>query len=163
MKIIPFEKAHWPAVRKIYQDGIDTGIATFEDLAPDWNTWDRKYLDKCRIVAVDNNDLVGWAGLQMVSSREAYKGVAEETVYVHTNHLGKGIGTLLLESLVRESEREGFWMLTASIFASNTISIRMHKGLRFGIVGTRERIAQKDGKWIDIILMDRRSDRVGID
>jgi phosphinothricin acetyltransferase len=153
------EKEHWPSVQMIYQMGIDTGIATFEFKAPEMYDWDKK----CRLVALIDDTVVGWAALQPVSKRDVYAGVAEETVYVHTDYYGRGIGGLLLDALVLASEQEGFWMLTVSIFRSNRISIRLHENYGFKTVGIREKVAKKDGAWTDTVLMDRRSKVVGID
>ena len=76
----PMKKEHWPVVREIYQMGIDTGIATFESNAPEIDDWGKKFHEKCRLVALHDNVLVGWAGLQPVSIRKVYAGGAEETV-----------------------------------------------------------------------------------
>jgi phosphinothricin acetyltransferase len=56
LRIRPFQEADWPSVQRIYTEGIATGIATFETQAPDWATWDEKYLNACRLVAVEGDD-----------------------------------------------------------------------------------------------------------
>lgn len=160
--ISKMKKEHWPVVKEIYQLGIDTGIATFESTAPEMHVWNEKFLKKCRLVAIYDYKVIGWAALQPVSKREVYSGVAEETVYIHPSYHGRGIGQRLLKALIDESEHEGFWMLTASIFSSNKTSIHIHEKLGFRIIGIRERIARKDGIWTDTVLMDRRSKIVGI-
>ena len=154
---------HWPSVQILYQMGIDTGIATFESKAPEMDDWDEKFHKKCRLVALIDDTVVGWAALQPVSKRDVYAGVAEETVYVHIDHHGQGIGGMLLKALIAASEEEGLWMLTASIFASHQISIHLHEKYGFKIVGIREKIGKKDGIWTDTVLMDRRSKVVGVD
>ena len=157
------QKNHWPEVKKIYQMGIDTGLATFESTAPEMEIWDKKFHKKCRMVALINENVVGWAALQPVSMREVYAGVAEETVYIHSNYNGQGIGGMLLKTLISESEKEGFWTLTATILEKNEVSIHLHKNFGFKIVGKRERIAFHQGKWTSTVLMDRRSVVVGVD
>ena len=154
---------HLEDVKRIYQAGIDTGIATFESSAPSPEEWDDKFHNNCRLVGIIDDKVIGWAALQPVSEREVYAGVAEETVYVDPHYHGQGIGTLLLGRLIEESENEGYWMLTAAIFRENAISIHVHKKLGFRIVGIREKVARKDGKWTDTVLMDRRSKVVGMD
>lgn len=142
--IIPFQIKHWDHVFAIYQKGIDTGIATFENQAPAWKEWNAKFLKECRIVACSQDDIVmGWAALQPVSNREAYKGVAEVSVYVGIPYTGRGLGMELLIKLVDLSEKKDFWMLTASIFQQNAISIEIHRKAGFDIVGIRRRIAKK--------------------
>ena len=67
----------WPSVRAIYAEGIATGNATFETSTPEWEKWDAGHLKSCRLVAQQNNDVIGWAALSGVSSRCVYAGVAE--------------------------------------------------------------------------------------
>ena len=78
----------WEAVRQIYQEGIATGNATIETQAPDWEHWNRNHRADCRLVAKDGETVIGWASLSPVSSREAYAGVAEVSVYVAENSRG---------------------------------------------------------------------------
>ncbi len=84
-------------MHEIYQEGIDTGIATFEKRVPKWVEWNIKFLKNCRIVTISAKvEVLGWAGLQPVSKRKVYKGVAEITGYIGTEHTGKGLGKELL-------------------------------------------------------------------
>jgi phosphinothricin acetyltransferase len=162
-KTAVFNPSHWSSVHRIYQDGINTGLATFEKIAPEWEDWDNKFLANCRLVCLDEKkEVVGWAGLQPVSKRDAYRGVAEVTLYVALDKQGMGIGNLLMKSLIEASESNGFWMLTASIFEKNHPSISLHKKFGFRIVGVRERIGYRDNQWVDTVLMDRRSKVVGL-
>src|SRR3954463_1016293 len=71
----------WDAVRAIYREGIATGNATFETDAPDWEAWDKGRRGDCRLVARSRERVVGWAALSPVSSRPAYAGVAEVSLY----------------------------------------------------------------------------------
>jgi phosphinothricin acetyltransferase len=68
----------------------------------------------------------------------------------------------LLTALVAESEANGIWTLQAGIFPENRASIALHERLGFRVVGVRERIGQRDGKWRDTVLLERRSKVVGI-
>ncbi len=97
-----------------------------------------------------------------VSNRRVYAGVAEVSVYVAAPARGNGIGKTLLRALVAESEEAGFWTLQASIFRENVASIALHRACGFREVGYRERIGQMNGVWRDTILMERRSEVVGI-
>ena len=157
----------WEAVRDIYLAGIATGQATFENDAPSWTAWDNGHLPAPRIVAVSNEGIsngsvAGWAALSAVSSRSAYAGVAEVSVYVAEQMRGAGIGRLLLESLVKASEENRIWTLQASIFPENTASISLHNSCGFREVGRRQRIAKMNGVWRDTLLFERRSEVVGI-
>jgi phosphinothricin acetyltransferase len=76
---------------------------------------------------------------------------------------GRGIGHTLLDALVRGSEDAGIWTLQAGIFAENEVSVHLHELCGFRVVGTREKLGKLDGAWRDVVLMERRSDRAGVD
>lgn len=166
IQIGPLEASHWEGVRAIYLDGIATGQATFETAAPSWDEWDLNHLPFARVVAISQTDapkIVGWAALNRVSSRPVYRGVAEVSVYVASCARGQGVGKMLLETLIAESEVNGCWTLQASVFPENTASLALHKGCGFRIVGVRERIAQRNGVWRNTVLLERRSSQTGSD
>ena len=151
----------WEPVRSIYVDGIATGQATFETDPPTWANWNNAHLPAPRLVATSVQKTAGWAALSPVSGRAAYAGVAEVSVYVAAAMRGKGIGLLLLQSLVKESEKSGIWTLQASIFPENAASVSLHNSCGFREVGRRERIAKMAGVWRDTLLFERRSKLVG--
>jgi phosphinothricin acetyltransferase len=152
----------WPAVRNIYSEGIATGNATFETEIPEWERWDQGHLQDCRLVAQDSQQILGWAALSPVSSRGVYSGVAEVSVYVAAETRGRGVGKMLLQSLVELSERCGMWTLQAGIFPENAASIGLHKSCGFREVGLRRKLGQRGGVWRDVLLLERRSSSVGI-
>lgn len=162
--IEPMTSDDWPAVRRIYQEGIETRMATFEDRAPDaYETWSAGKRSDCRFVARSVEGVVGgWAALSPVSKRAVYRGVAEISIYVAEMARGQGLGTALMAALIRGSEAAGIWTLTASIFPENIASVRLHETFGFVVLGRRERIAQLDGVWRDTVVMERRSRIVGI-
>lgn len=151
---------HWPLVAAIYQQGIATGMATFETEVPIWKVWNKSHLKVCRYGAWTNDVLLGWAALSAVSSRQVYRGVAELSIYVDPKYSGRGIGSKLLNLIITESEKAGYWTLQSSIFPENTASIELHKKYGFRIIGYREKIAQLHGVWHNNILMERRSKSV---
>jgi phosphinothricin acetyltransferase len=110
---------------------------------------------------VEDGQVLGWAALTPASGRCIYAGVAEVSVYVALAAQGKGVGKRLLNELILESERNGFWTLQASIFRENTASMKIHQGAGFRIVGFRERIGKMDGRWRDTVFLERRSDKIG--
>ncbi len=156
LTIRPMRESDWESVRAIYIQGIATGNATFAATAPEWQDWDETHLPSCRLVAETDGSTVGWAALSPYSRREVYCGVAEVSVYVAETARSQGIGAALLSALVRASEEQGFWTLQAGIFPENAASIQLHLRCGFRIVGTRERIGQKNGCWRDVVLMERR-------
>jgi len=155
--------ADYPSVKAIYEEGIATGHATFETEAPDWEGWDGKFVQKCRLVAEVNGTVLGWAGLSAVSDRCVYGGVAEVAVYVGAEARGKGIGTRLLQALVDASEEAGLWTLQAGIFSENVGSVRVHEKCGFRVIGTRERLGKMGDVWRDVLILERRSPVVGVD
>lgn len=155
--------AHWPEVGRIYAEGIATGDATFETTPPSWDTWDAAHLATPRLIAVMDGETVGWAALSPISTRCVYGGVAEVSVYVRADQRGRGVGTLLLEHLIRASEECGVWTLQAGVFPENTASIAIHKNAGFVEVGRRERIGKLGDRWRDVLLLERRSKVVGVD
>ena len=152
----------WHQVRAIYSEGIQTRNATFETEAPDWETWDSGHLLNCRLVVAQDDRVLGWAALVPVSDRCVYGGVAEVSVYVAESGRGKGVGSSLLERLVESSEEAGLWTLQAGIFPENEASFALHERFGFRRVGTREKLGQMDGGWRDVVLLERRSRRVGV-
>ena len=86
-----------------------------------------------------------------------YAGVAEVSIYVAERARGRGVGRKLMARLIADSEAEGIWTLQAGIFPENVASIALHERAGFRIVGQRERLGQMNGRWRDVVLMERRS------
>jgi len=156
VRIRPMRKHDWPNVAAIYQDGMDTGIATFEVEVPSFNQWDQTHFAQGRWVAVNEAQMLGWAALAPVSAREVYKGVAEVSIYIHPAARGCGVGQHLLKAVIEQSESDGFWSLQASIFPENTASLHLFTSLGFRKIGRKERIAQRDGIWKDNMCLEKR-------
>jgi len=159
--IAVMQPGDWEAVARIYAEGIATGHATFEREVPSQKAWDQDHLNAPRLVARDGEAVLGWAALSPVSGRCVYGGVGEVSVYVASAARGRGVGKALLTRLIEESEREGLWTLQAGIFPENVPSLAVHRACGFREVGRRERIGQMDGRWRDVVLLERRSQRIG--
>ena len=153
----------WPEVARIYAEGIETGVATFETRVPGYQAWDRAHLSTCRWVADQGGRLLGWAALSPVSGRCVYGGVAELSIYVGAENRGMGVGRALLAVLIPDSEAAGFWTLQSGVFPENTASINLHRAMGFRQLGYRERIARHNGVWKDNLLFERRSQSTGTD
>jgi phosphinothricin acetyltransferase len=161
MEIVQMTASDWPQVKAIYDSGIATGNATFQTSAPGWEEWDNAHVKTCRLVAVENSQVIGWAALTAVSSRCVYAGVGEVSVYIHPDARGKNVGTQLLQALITASEANGFWTLQAGIFPENAVSVKIHEKCGFRLVGRREKIGQMNGLWRDTLLLERRSPVTG--
>lgn len=156
IRILPMLPTHWPAVERIYLEGVASGNATFETESPGWEGWDAKHHRHSRLIALQKEEVLGWAALSPVSARRVYAGVAEVSIYVASSAQGKGIGRELLRTLIEESEKNGIWTLQAGIFPENQASIKLHEAQGFREVGRRERIGQLKGTWRDVIFLERR-------
>jgi L-amino acid N-acyltransferase YncA len=162
LQVQPMTAGDWPAVRRIYEEGIATGHATFETEAPDWSAWDEAHLPDHRFVARRGDRVVGWVALAPVSRRRVYAGVAEVSVYVADGARGEGVGRVLLSAVVRSSEEAGLWTLQTGIFPENEASLALHRRLGFREVGIRERIGRHHGVWRDVVFLERRSGVAGV-
>jgi L-amino acid N-acyltransferase YncA len=161
--VVQMTDADWPAVARIYREGMATGEATFEHAVPSWEQWrSARVHDPCLVAREEPGEVLGWAALSPVSARAVYRGIGEVGVYVDQGHTRCGIGRLLLNALIESSERAGFWTLQAGIFPENEGSIALHERCGFRLVGTREQVGRtKDGQWRDVMLYERRSQLVG--
>ena len=151
----------WEEVRAIYVEGIETGNATFQESAPSWTEWDREHISSCRLVARHGGRVCGWAALSPYTNRDCFSGVAEVSLYTGREFRRKGIGKKLLESLITESEGEGFWTLYSGIFPENEASIALHRKCGFKLFCVGEKLGRtRDGIWRDVVYMSRRSAKV---
>ena len=162
----PMTAGDWPAVHAVYAAGIATGIATFETEPPSWEVFDATRLPGHRHVATDgSSDLLGWVACSRESSREAYAGVVDHSVYVAPHAQGRGVGRLLLQGLVDSTEAAGIWTIRSAVLPENTGSLTLHQQLGFRVLGRRERVGRRvvDGRatWHDVLLVERRSRVVG--
>ena len=165
LRIEPLEPADWPVVAAIYAEGIATGNATFETALPSWQRWDASHLPDQRLVARAGPEqdlaVVAWAALAPVSDRCAYAGVAENSIYVAERARGLGVGRRLLTTLLERAEQAGIWTVQTGIFPENTSSLTLHRRCGFRVVGVRERVGQLHDRWRDVVLLERRSARIG--
>jgi len=153
---------HWDAVKTIYEQGIATGNATFQTAAPSWQEWDAAHAAQPRLIAVENEIILGWAAITPVSGRCVYAGVGEVSVYIADHARGKGIGKQLLHELITASEENNYWTLQAGIFPENGASLAIHRSCGFRTIGIRERIGRMNDQWRDTVLLERRSTRIGL-
>lgn len=157
LNFISIHKKNYFQVAAIYREGIETNSATFETDVLDWEMWDKKYLNFCRIAIEKDNQILAWAALSLVSKRKVYKGVAEISVYVKASEKGKGLGKKVLQKLIEISEQNKIWSLQVSIFRENKPSLYLFKKCGFRVIGFKENIGQLNGVWKDNIILERRS------
>jgi len=167
MQITPMNVGHWADVKRIYQQGIDTGHATFEEFPPStWEEWSEKFPSNLALVCLDSGIVLGWAAISRTSTREVYQGVGEVSLYVDPDHQGQGIGKGLMKKIISKSEDAGLWTLQAGIFPENDTSLELHQSFGFQVVGVRKKIGMMAygplaGRWRDVLLLERRSEIIG--
>ena len=148
----------WGTVSEIYKQGLEEGKSTFNTECPSFTEWNEGHVKNCRFVFEEEGKVVGWIALSPSSSRCAYKGCVEMSVYVDRNYRGHGIGTALVNTIIREAEKDGYWSIYSAIFSINKASIALHKKCGFREIGYRERIAKdRFGKWQNTTLMEYRA------
>lgn len=157
MHIRLMKESDYPEVVRIYEQGIKTENATFRTEALPYEEWTEHHHERSRLVAVDNEQLLGWVALSPFSSIPAYAGVAEISLYIAEEARGKGVGTRLMEDVIKASEAAGIWTLQSQVFPENQASLRLHERFDFREVGRRERIGRLGGRWRDTVLLERRS------
>jgi L-amino acid N-acyltransferase YncA len=149
-------RADAEAIVRIYNQGIAERIATFETqprTVADIEPWfSGRYP---AVVVEDAGKVVAFAATFAYSQRECYAGVAEFSVYVDPAARRRGSGRLAVESLMGEAISAGFWKVTGKIFAENQASREMVRKLGFREVGVHQKHSRLDGKWNDIVVVER--------
>jgi phosphinothricin acetyltransferase len=146
-------------VAEIYNQGIAERTATFETEPRAPEELARRIAEDPRrfpvLVAEDAGHVLGWASIGTYRSRSCYAGVGEFSVYIHREARGRGVGRLLLARLLEEARERGYWKLLSRVFPSNAASLGLCRSLGFRVVGTYERHACLDGRWLDVAIVER--------
>ncbi|HET8945294.1 MAG TPA: GNAT family N-acetyltransferase [Dehalococcoidia bacterium] len=150
----PATEADVPAITEIYNYEVLNGWATF-DLEPksieDRLEWFRETVHPhFIIVAEEAGEVVGWGCLRAFHERAAYRFTAQNSVYVHQDHRGRGVGRLLLAGLIEWGREHGFHSIMAGISQDNPASDRLHQSLGFECVGTEREVGYKFERWLDV-------------
>jgi L-amino acid N-acyltransferase YncA len=149
-------RADADAIARIYNEGIEDRLATFETQPRDAEDVEAWFDDDMPIVVVEDDDgLVAWASAPPYSPRDAYSGVREFSIYVARSARGRGYGRAALQALIDECEAKGFWKLSSRIFPENDASLALCRSLGFREVGVCQRHAKLDGEWRDVVIVER--------
>ena len=147
------------AIARIYNQGIEDRVATFETeprSSAQIVAQLREKGDRFPTVVVERDGrVVAWASAGAYRSRPAYAGVAEHSVYVDRDARGTGAGKAALEALFRAYTERGFWKLTSRIFPENVASITLHERAGFRVVGVYRRHGTLDGVWRDCVIVEK--------
>jgi L-amino acid N-acyltransferase len=144
-------------IREIYNLEVTTSTVTF-DLVPrsleDQVAWiEQRSGTHAALVAVDDGTVVGFGSLSAYRNRAAYNTTVEDSVYVHRDHRGAGIGRLLLENLVSTARQHGFHSVIARVVGGHEASIALHTSLGFSLVGTEREVGRKFNRWLDAVVL----------
>jgi L-amino acid N-acyltransferase YncA len=159
LTIRPATTADAPAIAAIYNQGIADRTSTFESeprSAEDRLAWLESHGERYPVIVAEvSGDVVGWAAVSPYSPRECYRGIGELSIYVDRDRRGQRVGARLMEALVARAANAGFWKLIGRVFAFNAASLALCHRHGFREVGTHERHARLDGRWIDVVIVER--------
>ena len=147
-------------IRTIVNYEILNGVSIFEmeprSLAAQ-RTWlqDRSGVHAVLVATPDDDDdmVLGFASLSPFHTRPAYNTTVENSVYVHQDHRGQGIGRALLVEIIKLAKSHGFHTVIARISGGNETSVAVHRSVGFEVAGTERQVGRKFGRWIDVIVM----------
>jgi phosphinothricin acetyltransferase len=152
-------RADAPAIARIYNDGIDERVATFETRHRSASEIEQWFDGVHPIVVVETDgEIIAFASTSTYRPRDCYRGIAEFSVYVARNARGRGAGRMAMESLFNEARRAGFWKLVSRVFVENTASRGVLRSVGFREVGTYQRHAKLDGVWRDVVIVEKLLD-----
>ena len=156
MRTRPANPADAPVIARIYNEGIDDRVATFETRlrsADDIRGW----FDGVHPVVVveEDDEVIAFAATATYRPRECYGGVAECSVYVARQARGRGAGRLAMRALSDAARQAGFWKLVSRVFAENAASRALLRSAGFREVGVYEKHAQLDSVWRDVIIVEQ--------
>jgi len=148
------------AIARIYNQGIEDRVATFETrlrTADDIRRWfDGRHPTSVVVVRDEPGaPVVAFATSSGYRARECYEGVAESSVYVDRSCRGAGFGRLAVEAIIAAATRAGFWKLVSRVFVENAASRHLIASAGFREVGVYERHARLDGRWRDVVIVER--------
>jgi len=148
------------AIRRIYNQEVTGSTATF-DLVPRSPEGQARWMEEhagayaAVVAAEDGGGVAGFASLSPYRTRPGYSTTVEDSVYVDADHRGHGVGRLLLSEIVRLAEASGFHAVMARISGPSEVSLALHRGCGFELIGVEREVGRKFGKWLDVSVMQR--------
>jgi len=145
------------AIARIYNQGIEDRIATFETRLRTPQEIEQWFdgIHPIVVLETDERQVIAFASTSVYRPRPCYAGIAEFSVYVERAYRGRGAGRLALERLLQEAQKAGFWKLVSRVFVENVASRALLRRLNFREVGVYEKHAQLDGVWRDVVIVER--------
>ncbi len=158
--ICPIESEHLPALLEIANHIIRHTVAMWREEELDlafFQTWldKKKRTDMPAFVALIGKEAVGYTSLRPHAD---YHATSEHNVHVHHDHRGKGLGTALLETLIRETRARKFHTMLGETDPDNTASLKLHEKLGFQQIGILREVGKKHGRYLDNVIMQKLLD-----
>lgn len=152
--------ADLPEITKIYNQGIETRMATMESDTKDidhMKQWYHNRNPRYQVIVLEDthHQLIGWAALSPFSHRSCYAGIAEVSIYIENDSQGKGYGRILMQALENLARKNHFHKLVLNTFTDNIAGQRLYKSSGFREVGTYYRQGLLDGQWMDVTIMEK--------
>lgn len=144
--------------RRHIRHGIEEGVSDAETPQPDDLRDRRKNLRNRRfphLVATRGGDILGYAYVVLFRKRPAYRYTVKHSIYVHHEHIGQGIGQILMQELIDVCAAAGFRQVVGYIDSDNAASLRFHEQFGFSRVGLLPGVAYRHGHWADTIMVQR--------
>ena len=144
--------------RRHIRHGIEDGVSDSETPQPDDLRDRRKNLRNRRfphLVATRGGEILGYAYVVLFRKRPAYRYTVKHSIYVHHDHVGQGIGQLLMQELIDVCAAAGFRQIVGYIDSDNAASLRFHDNFGFARVGLLPGVAYRHGRWADTIMVQR--------
>ncbi|BDV25625.1 acetyltransferase [Corynebacterium ulcerans] len=169
--IRPLRRTDFGQVQQIYLLGLNTGHASYEIEAPSWEKFSGTKIPETLFVAVDAEDdskILGWVSAAPISSRSVFRGVVEDSIYIHPDTRGRGVAGALLDKLIDVCQGLGIWSIHSWIFPENEGSAGLHESRGFEKVGTLGHLAKMTygemaGQWRDTDIWEKLLPKPEID
>jgi L-amino acid N-acyltransferase YncA len=153
------DRADLPVIRRIYNQGIQDRIATLDEGPKDdaeIEEWYARHSERYAVIVAERaGSIVGWASLNPYSHRCAYDGVADLSVYVEREARGTGVGTTLLREVEHFAARGAFHKIVLFALAHNEAGLRLYRAQEYRLVGTFREQGRLDGRFVDVVAMEK--------
>jgi phosphinothricin acetyltransferase len=148
------------AIRAIYNREVLTATVTFdlvERSLDDQIQWlaARDGAHAVLVCTDADGEVIGFGSLSPYRDRPAYRTTVEDSIYVHRDHQGSGVGRRVLEGLVDTARDHGFHSIIGRIVGGHDASIALHQKCGFEIVGTEREVGRKFNKWLDVVIVQK--------
>ena len=159
VRIRPAQPGDAGPVRDIYAHHVAHGRASFDTIGPDVSAITEKIAGSVEagwpFLIADDGGVAGYAYAAPFRERPAYAATCEDSIYIHPDHMRRGIGAMLMSALIEAAEGAGFRQMIAVIGGGEPASVALHEGAGFTHAGRMRAVGYKHGRWLDTVYMQR--------